>query len=282
MKLVTTINGRLVRRGQDKISVFDNALLYAEGLFETLLAVDDHIIFMEDHLDRLYNGARVIDLEIPVSRGQLIRWMTGTVRRHPDRITKLRLTVTSGESARYVGKQGKPQVILNASPHELPKRPFRLWVSGFRVDQDSEFRQVKTLSYAIHAAALRQARRNRCDDALLLNERHHVAEVTSANVFWVRRGHLYTPPISAGCLEGITRKHIIAEASALGLQISEKDITLPALVDAQELFICSSLKLVAGVDRVRTAERTYVIRAGELTNLLSEHFRQLVGVTSPH
>ena len=161
LKTVTSINGRLVRRGQDKISVFDNSLLYAEGLFETLLAIDDRIIFLKEHLQRLHKGARVIGLKVPVNSDTLTKWMVMTVRAHPDRVTKLRLTMTSGESARWTGEQGKPQVILSASPHEMPRKPFRLYVSEFRVDQESLFRRIKTLSYAIHAAALNQARRLR-------------------------------------------------------------------------------------------------------------------------
>ncbi|MCP4685201.1 MAG: hypothetical protein GY867_07090, partial [bacterium] len=154
-KTVTTINGKRVPESKARISVFDNALLYAEGLFETFLAIDDHVVFMEEHLDRLYKGASVIDLQIPVTRRTLSRWMKATIKAHPNRVKKLRLTMTSGEAARWVGVQGKPQVILSASPHKLPSEPFRLKVSDWKVDQDSIFRRIKTISYAIHAAALK-------------------------------------------------------------------------------------------------------------------------------
>ncbi len=276
LKVVTTINGRLVPRGKDKISVFDNALLYAEGLFETLLAVGETIIFEKEHLQRLRRGARVIGLEIPVSFDILSKWMKKTIRRHPDYIKKLRLTVTSGESARWVGKQGKPQVILSASPHQLPEEPYRLWVSDFRVDQRSVFRRIKTLSYAIHAAALKQARKKGCDDALLLNQRSQVAEVTSANVYWVKGGRIYTPPLTAGCLEGVTRRVVLKEATKLGMKISEKNTTLSGLLEADEVFISSSLKLVVGVGFIRTPYGKHHLPSGEITDLLSTHFRKLV------
>lgn len=86
LKTVTSINGRLTTRGQDKVSVFDNSLLYAEGLFETFLAVGDNIIFANEHLDRLYKGASVIGLEIPVRPKTLSTWMRKTLKAHPDRI----------------------------------------------------------------------------------------------------------------------------------------------------------------------------------------------------
>jgi branched-chain amino acid aminotransferase len=278
LKTVTTINGRFRNRKDARISVFDNALLYAEGLFETLLAVNDRIIFRKEHLNRLYRGARVIGLNIPVTTERLSVWMKKTVRAHPDRITKLRLTVTSGEASRWVGRQGKPQVILSASPHTMPERPFRIQVSRFRVDHKSVFRRIKTLSYVIHAAALQQARRAGCDDALLLNQNDKVAEVTSANVFWVKSGRIFTPPISSGCLEGITRKIVIKEARRIGHAIAEKNCSLSQLLQSDELFISSSLKLVVGVSMVKVGRKSYKLPTGPITADLANQFYRLVSL----
>jgi len=80
LKTVTTINGRFVENKDARISVFDNSLLYAEGLFETFLAIDDRILFAEDHLKRLFKGAKVIGLDIPVSTDRLIKWMKKTAK----------------------------------------------------------------------------------------------------------------------------------------------------------------------------------------------------------
>ena len=278
LKTITTINGRLTKPGEDKISVFDNALLYAEGLFETFLAIDDRIIFQKEHLDRLYRGAKIVGLEIPVEKERLNRWMTRTIKEHPDRITKLRLTLTSGEAARWVGVQGKPQIILSASPHEMPTLPFKLHLSPFRIDQDSIFRRIKTLSYAIHAAALKQARKAGCDDALMLNEKGRIAEVTSANIFWAEGKKLYTPPIAAGCLEGVTRKILIREARRLGIPVREKQVTLKQLVASDELFITSSLKLVIGVKQIKDGRRVYKLKTGNYTDLFQSHFSSLVSL----
>jgi branched-chain amino acid aminotransferase len=273
MKTVTSINGRLVTREEARVSVFDNAFLYAEGLFETFLAIDDRILFGQEHLARLHRGANMTGLEIPVSDNRLMTWMTKTLRAHPARIKKLRLTVTAGESARWVGKPGKPRVVLSASPHTLPSRPFRLLVSPLRVDQDSVFRQIKTLSYAIHAASIRRALQLGFDDALMLNEVGNLAEVTSANIFWVRDRKLYTPPLSAGCLEGVTRLIALREAEKLGLMPVEANATLTGLADVDELFISSSLKLVVGVSLVVAGRKRYRFPAGPVTATLERHFR---------
>jgi len=277
-KTVTTINGRRVPRSKARISVFDNSLLYAEGLFETLLAVDDRVLFVDEHLDRLYRGARVIGLTVPVDRPTLARWMHAAAGAHPARIKMLRLTITSGESARYLGVAGKPQVILSAAPYRIPEKPFRLLVADWRVDQDSVFRQIKTISYAINAAALRRAKQRGYDDALLLNERDQVAEVSSANIFWVKRGLVYTPPLTAGCLEGTTRKTVLRVARKLGIRIIERTEQIDAMLRADEVFITSSLKLVVAVSAVRYRNRSYRWRTGDLTRRLSAELQRIAGV----
>ncbi|MEA3296484.1 MAG: aminotransferase class IV [candidate division Zixibacteria bacterium] len=278
-KIITSINGRLVRNRDAKISVFDNSFLYAEGLFETFLAIDDRIIFAREHLQRLYRGARVIGIDIPTGTEELTAWMTKAVCACPGRVKKVRLTLTSGESVRWGGRRGKPKVIISVSTHKIPTKPFKLQVSEFNVDHKSAFRKIKTLSYAIHAAAFKQAQENGCDDALLLNRQHQVAEVTSANIYWVKKGRIYTPPMTSGCLGGVTRKIVLREAKKLDRPIIEKDCRLPEMLKAEEIFISSSLKLVIGVSDIIIGKRRHQFQPGPLTDEFSKHFRQIVRLT---
>ena len=278
VKTVTSINGRTVPKKEARISVLDNSVLYAEGLFETFLAIGDHPIFESGHLRRLHAGADRVGLKLPVSDDRLRRWMCLTLRKHPARLKKLRLTLTSGESARWLGRSGRPQVILTAAPHRLPERPFKLLVSEWRVDHRSAFRQVKTLSYAINAAALRQAQAQGCDDALLLNQRGEVAEVTSANVFWVEGDRVYTPPLNAGCLGGVTRQVLLSEAHKLGIKIVERRCPLPRLLDADEVFISSSLKLDVAVALLVEGSHRYRLHQGPIADRFNRHLHQMLGI----
>ena len=275
---VTTINGKFVKRGEDKISVFDNSLLYAEGLFETVLAVDNELIFLKEHLARLYRGSKIMGLTIPIPKNTLINWMYKTIKAHPARIKKLRLTITSGETARWVGRDGKSQVILSASPHEMPTKAFKVDVSEYRVDQKSEFRRIKTISYAIHAVALNLAKKRKCDDALMLNGKNQVAEISSANIFWVRKNKIYTPPLSAGCLEGITRKILIREAKKSGYQVLEKNCTLATLYKADEVFMTSSLKLIIPISIIKDRKSTHKISQGDIASHLHLRFAKISGL----
>ena len=275
---VTLVDGRLVDDRKPQVSVFDNALLYAEGLFETCLGIDSRVVFVREHLERLWRGARVTGFGIPACRERIATWLHRACRLHPDRITQIRLTVTAGESARWTGVPGKPRILISAAPYTMRQEPYRLWVSDLRVDQHSIFRRIKTVSYGIHAAALKQAHRHGCEDALLLNERGHIAEATSANIFWIRRGRLYTPPLDAGCLDGITRRKILVLARRMGLPVVEKTGPLDHLAAADEVFISSSLKLAAPVGSIRDGRHRHRFPVGPVTLELAHRFFRLTGL----
>jgi branched-chain amino acid aminotransferase len=279
--IVTSIDGRIVPVRAARIPVIDNSFLYAEGLFETFLAVDDRLIFANRHLKRLRSGARIIGLRLPESDERLRQWMSAAAARHPARYKKVRLTITSGDSQRWTGKPGKPRVVISISRHDLPEKPFKLAVSEFLVDQDSPFRRIKTISYAIQAAAFRKALATGFDDALLLNENRHVAEVTSANIFWVKRGTVYTPPLSAGCLDGVARRAVFAIARRLKLNILERDDSLKNLLSADEIFISSSLKLVVGVGLIGQGRKRTTFPPGPVTGTLHDYFRRMVDEGDP-
>ncbi|UCD16202.1 MAG: aminotransferase class IV family protein, partial [Candidatus Zixiibacteriota bacterium] len=251
MKVNCSINGKVVPRGAAKISIFDNSLFYADGLFETMLALGDRVVFLEDHLDRLEKGADLINLRLPASRSRIAAWIRKTTSLNRARVKKIRLTVTAGDSAFWAGRKTAPRVTVIVTDHHLPSKPFRLMVAPFRVDQDSPFRNVKTLSFVIEMTSRKEAYMLRFDDAIMLNRAGYVAETTSANVFWVKDHRLFTSPLTSGCLEGITRKHILGVAAAEGIPAFERNIRLSNLLRADEIFITSSIKLIIPVKSIK-------------------------------
>ncbi|MCH9023816.1 MAG: aminotransferase class IV, partial [candidate division Zixibacteria bacterium] len=168
-KIVTSINGRIVTGKEARISVYDNSLLYAEGLFETFLAIDDRLAFPKEHFMRLRKGASLLGLNLPASENKLIIWLKNTARAHPARLKRLRLTITGGESAVWTGKRGKSQVICSAVEHKFDNSPLKLYAPESKIDESLVFNRIKTISYGPKAAALREAQKNKCDDALLIN-----------------------------------------------------------------------------------------------------------------
>ncbi len=275
---VTIMNGRKIAPTAARLSVFDNSLLYGEGLFETILSVNGQPMNLKDHLDRLYRGAQVVGVKIQPSKADIEHWIERVLHFHSTWVAKIRLTVTTGEAAKWVGIQGQGQFIVSVSPHEVPEKPFKLLVSEFQIDASGPFRNVKTLSYGIHAAAFRKAQNAKADDALLLNNKGQIAEVTSANIFWVKKGQIYTTPLDSGCLEGVTRKQVMAEAKKLGYKVSEKNETIAGMSSADEVFLTSSLKLVAPVAKIVDKKKTHNFKTGPITRQLSDLLAKITGI----
>ncbi|MCP4704423.1 MAG: aminotransferase class IV [candidate division Zixibacteria bacterium] len=231
------------------------------------MAFGNNIIFLKNHLKRLKKGAELINLNIPVSEKQLVSWLNKANRANPARIKKIRLTITAGESAFWAGKPGRSRVIIIVTDHKIPTTPFRLVVSPYRIDHASPFRNVKTLSFIIEMTSRKHAYSSKYDDAILMSRNGYIAETTSANIFWVKKGILYTPPLEAGCLEGMIRKHTIEIAKLNDIPIVEKKSRLKTLLNADEVFVSSSLKLIIPVRSITTI-KTYRYNTGVMTRRL--------------
>jgi branched-subunit amino acid aminotransferase/4-amino-4-deoxychorismate lyase len=277
MKINCSINGRTIKINEAKISIFDNSLFYADGLFETFLAVGNNLIFLDDHLDRLEKGARLIGLRLPRSRAIIKKWIEQTNGKNKAPIKKVRVTLTAGDSAFWAGKSTPPRVIVIVTEYKIPEDKFRLSVSPFRVDQNSPFRNVKTLSFIIEMTSRKKAYSSSYDDSILLNRAGYVAETSSANIFWIKKAILYTTPLSSGCLEGMTRRHILQLAKENNIPAQIKNITLKNLLKADEIFVASSLKLILPVKSIKS-ECTIYFRKTDLTERLSTILRELINI----
>ncbi len=275
MRINCSIDGKSVARNRAQISVFDNSLFYADGLFETLLAVDDRPIFVDDHLERLEKGADLIGLKIPFSLRTVKDWIIEAVEANKSHTKKVRVTVSAGNSAFWAGKETKPRVIIIVTEFTPSTQPFRLCVSPYRVDEKSPFRNVKTLSFIIEMTSRRRAYSDGFDDAILLNRSGNVAEATSANIFWIKNNKLFTPPLSAGCLDGMSRKHILSLARKADIPAFEKDVSLNNFLKADEVFVTSSLKLILPVTHILVGE-LHKYSIGNMTKQLRSLFSKLV------
>lgn len=277
-KVITTINGKFVSDAQAKISVYDNSLLYGEGLFETYMAINDQIAFAKEHFERLQKGTKLLGLKIPVERKILEKWLVKTASKHPAKLKRLRLTITSGDSPTWSRNPAQSRVIISAIEHKFDNTPQRLFVPDFRVDGESSFNQIKTIAYGLRAAALRVSQKNSCEDALLLNNKENVSELTSANIFWVENGKIYTPPLSAGCLEGVTRRVILEEGHKQNWGIEEKNCNLEDLARADEVFSTSSVRLSRSIGEIKSGNFSAKLKQGKVCDKIFKHLCTMLDI----
>src|ERR1044071_4490284 len=217
MALKIYIDGKYYSEKTAKISVFDHGLLYGDGVFEGIRAYGGRIFRLDEHIERLYESAKAIVLNIPMSKTQMVEACVQTCRKNKMQDGYIRLVVTRGTG--YLGlspyKCKHPTVFIIAATIEL--YPPELYAKGldlitvptWRTPAASVSPQVKSLNYLNNIMAKVEALQAGCTEAVMLNHQGFVAECTGDNIFILKKGKLLTPPISAGALDGITRRAVI-------------------------------------------------------------------------
>jgi branched-chain amino acid aminotransferase len=280
------IDGEFLAEADAKISVFDHGLLYGDGIFEGIRFYNDRVFRLEEHLDRLWDSARSICLEIPMSKEEMTEALLETIRQNDLHEGYIRQIVTRG-----VGNLGlnpaqckRPSVIIIAATIAL--YPAEVYQNGLTVVTCATRRTgpaalnpaVKSLNYLNNVMARIEANLAGADEALMLNDAGHVAECTADNVFIVKRGQVFTPPIAAGALRGITRSVVFDIAAEVGLEISETDITRHDVFIADECFLTGTAAELIPV--IKADGRTIGTgKPGPITARMISRFREMTRET---
>jgi branched-chain amino acid aminotransferase len=241
---------------------------------------------LEEHLDRLWDSARSIRLEIPMSAREMTEALLETIRENGLREGYIRLIVTRG-----VGNLGlnpeqckRPSVIIIAATVTL--YPEAMYQKGLtvvtcatrRTNPGSLNPAVKSLNYLNNVMARIEANLAGADEALMLNDAGNVAECTADNVFIIKRGHIFTPPIAAGALRGITRGIVFEIAAELGLKVVETDVTRHDVFIADECFLTGTAAEIIPVIEV-DGRRIGSGKPGPISARMIARFRQLTRET---
>src|SRR3954470_13143426 len=244
MALKVWINGKLYDKDDAKVSVYDHGLLYGDGVFEGIRIYNSKVFRHDEHLDRLYESAKHITLEIPMAVGDLKKAVEDTVRANGLTEGYIRLVVTRGPGSLGLDPRGcKPNVIVIADTISL--YPRELYENGLKIVTASLIRnhpnalnpRIKSLNYLNNILAKIEAVRAGCLEALMLNHKGEVAECTGDNVFIVKNGVLKTPPTDAGILEGVTRDLVMDLARAAKIPLVEATMTRHDIYIADEFFL---------------------------------------------
>ena len=225
------------------VSVFDHGLTVGDGVFETAKVVDGQPYALSRHLARLARSAAGLGLEVPWA--DEVRVAANEVLAANDTSVplRLRITVTGGPSplGSERGDRG-PTLIVAVAPLKTWGANAALATVPWPRNERAATAGLKTTSYADNVVALAHAHRLGADEALFLNTRGEICEGTGSNVFLVVDGELVTPPLSSGCLQGVTRDLVVEWCGA-----AQHDLPADALVDATEVFITSSTRDVMPV-----------------------------------
>lgn len=279
------INGKYVKKEEASVSIFDHGFLYGDGVFEGIRVYEGNVFRLREHLERLYDSARSILLEIPYTIDELEEAVVDTVRKNELSNAYIRLIVSRGvgELSLDPAQCSDPQVIIIAdqvtmfSQEKYEKGLNIVTVPTRRNVPDALNPKIKSLNYLNNILVKIEANRAGVGEALMLNHDGYVAEGSGDNIFIVKRGVLFTPPGYVGALDGITRQAIIDLCNRLSYEVKQEPFTLHDVFTADECFLTGTAAEVIAVVDVdgRTIGEG---KPGPITNHLLEEFRKLVTV----
>jgi branched-chain amino acid aminotransferase len=284
MAIKVWIDGEYFEKDQAKISVFDHGLLYGDGVFEGIRVYGGEIFKCEEHVKRLYDSAKAIWMEIPMSPEDLSSQMYDCLKTNGLSDAYIRLVVTRGKGDLGLDprKCPKPTIIIIADsitlyPEEFYQNGLELvTASSPRIPPESLNPRVKSLNYLNNILAKIEGIQAGVIEVLMLNHLGFVAEGSGDNVFVVRDGKVCTPPIEAGILEGITRNAVMDLAREAGREVLETNISRYDVYTADEMFLTGSAAEV--IPAVKVDGRIIGDgKPGPITRELRAAFMKLVG-----
>jgi branched-chain amino acid aminotransferase len=279
------LDGHYVSKEDAKVSVYDHGFLYGDGIFEGIRIYNGNIFKCKEHLDRLYDSAKSIMLNIPLTYAEMQDALIETVRRNGLREGYIRLVVSRGAGDLGLDPRRSPKASVLIIVEQLSIYPEEAYLNGLKTVSVSTRRNVpdalnpkiKSLNYLNNILVKIQANLAGVGEAIMLNSQGYVAEGSSDNIFIVKRGIVYTPPCYCGALEGITRAAIIELCAKLGYTLKEEPFTLHDVYVADEVFFTGTAAEVIAVREV-DARIIGEGKAGPITTRLLREFRGIVEV----
>jgi len=277
------INGEFVPQAEARISVFDRGFLYGDGVFEGIRAYNGRVFRLDQHLARLYRGAKAILLEVPLAAPELRAAIVETVRRNGLTDAYIRLVVSRGSGDLGLDPRNcRTKATIVVIVDKLALYPREAYEDGLEVITCVTRRnlpaalnpEVKSLNYLNNILAKIEVGKAGAHEGLMLNHLGYVAEATGDNIFLVRNGQIITPPVHTGILEGITREVVFELAGIMNLPLHEEDVTLYQVYTADECFLTGT---AAEIVPVATADGRVIAdgKPGPITKRLMERFKEV-------
>ncbi|WP_068615794.1 branched-chain-amino-acid transaminase [Paenibacillus tuaregi] len=277
------LDGEFVTKEKATVSVFDHGFLYGDGIFEGIRIYNGNIFKCKEHLERLYDSAKSIQLNIPLSYQEMEDALVETLRRNELRNGYIRLVVSRGVGNLGLDPNRCPKASVIIIAEQLAIYSEEAYKTGLKTVSVSTRRnipdalnpKIKSLNYLNNILVKIQSNLAGAGEAIMLNAQGYVTEGSGDNIFIVKKGVITTPPCYLGALEGITRQAIIEICERIGLKLKEEPFTLHDVYIADEVFLTGT---AAEVIAVREVDGRIIGegQAGPITLRLLEEFRSIV------
>lgn len=281
MSLIVYLNGHFIEDSEAKISVFDSGFLYGDGIYESMRIYNHKITFLDEHYKRLSLSAKNLNYSMNLSYDEFSSVLIELVKRNKLKDAYVRVNITRGISNIGFGQSisNDQTVFIVAKPHKT--MPDELYKNGVDLGIAETLRQkpirdiqIKTISNTASLLAKLEVKTQNVYEVIMMNTTNHVTECAAANIFWIKSNKVFTPSVSTGILEGVTRKNVINICrNDLGLTVFEGEYRLDALLDADEVFVTSTSSEVMPVKIIKHTQ-DYDFSIGPLSKEIHIKFRE--------
>jgi branched-chain amino acid aminotransferase len=272
------LNSAMFEADSAFVSARDSGFLYGAGLFETMRSRNSVVFALDDHLDRLFNSAKVLGIPHTYERDYIVDAIMQTLTANELSDARIRLTLTGGPTGVSAEKQ-KGTLVVTATPFEpyaaeYYEKGALAVLCQFRQNPTDPTCGHKTCNYLSRLLALDGARQRGAVESLWFTTDNHLAEGCVSNVFIVKDSKVFTPPLSTPVLPGIARKHVLQMAAENAIEVTEKDLFINDLLSADEVFITNTIMQILPI----AAVEAHVVgdgKVGTVTKKLTDEFRKL-------
>ena len=275
------IDGEFLPKAEAKVSVFDHGLLYGDGVFEGIRSYNGRVFKLDEHLERIYDSAKSIMLQIPIPIETMKEKVLETLRLNHLTEAYIRLIVTRGVGDLGLDPDKCPQPTIIIIADKITLYPPKFYEEGLEIVTASIRRnyaeainpRIKSLNYLNNILAKIEGKQAGAEEVLMLNAEGYVVECSGDNIFWIKNEVLVTPPVHMGILEGVTRNSVIDLAREAGMRVEERVFTRHDLYIADECFLTGTAAEVIPV--VKIDQRSIGDgQPGKITQKLIDAFRQ--------
>lgn len=252
------INGEIMDVNSAFIKTNDHSYRYGHGLFETLKIASGKILLSDLHFERLFRGFEVLKWRAPgffLPQMLSLQILDTCEKNNCEMLARVRLSVSGGNGGLYDNDE-KIQYMIECWP--LPGTINGLNEIGLTIDIFPDARKscdifstLKSSSHLPYVMAAKFVKKNKLNDALLLNVHDRICDSTIANVFWIKENKIFTPPIAEGCIDGVMRKYLFETLKNPKYQLLEKNFDINDLENADEIFLTNAIQGVRWVKEYR-------------------------------
>jgi branched-chain amino acid aminotransferase len=243
------VNGQVLEQSKASIKPADHSYRYGDGLFETMKIINGKILLIDLHFDRLFNGLSLLNVTPPppVNRQNLQKEIIEICKKNEcEQGGRIRFSVSTGTGGLYDNDLALQYIIECTA---LPRGANELNEKGWEVGLFPHIRKscdilsnLKSASHLSYAVAARFATENHWNDCFLFNTHDRLCDSTIANVFWVKQGTVYTPPLTEGCIAGVMRRFLLTKLKIATFNMLEQPCTLNDLKEADEIFVTNAIQ----------------------------------------